>query len=189
MKTTHELATPTTTRDWNVNGLLEKKRDCWHFHQQFHQMRTTDRSTVRDSVLENNLRHFDNLLNNRQHRVEDLGDACRSSCTCGRTSPSRSTACRAPWEGREEREGEGGGWFLQNLAVYSFSSLSRSWWLFSRSVERRSRCAPCRTSGAAPLPGEHRTQFPLPPAPSTSKWPPRSHKPVRACRLSFVFYW
>ena len=40
----------------------QQSRDCWHFHQLFHQLRITERSALRDSVLENNLGHFDNLL-------------------------------------------------------------------------------------------------------------------------------
>ena len=33
----------------------------------------------------------------------------------------------------------------------------RPWWQASGSLERRSRCAPCRTSGASPLPGLQRS--------------------------------
>ena len=56
----------------------------------------------------------------------------------------RSTAC----QGAEEAPG----------AVARCSSRAPQpwpWWLCSGSVERRTRCALCRTSGAAPLPGPH----------------------------------
>ena len=34
---------PTTTRNWNVNGLLEEVEDCWHFHQLLRQLRFAKR--------------------------------------------------------------------------------------------------------------------------------------------------
>ena len=43
--------TSLTKRNWNVNGLLEKVQDCWHFHQLFRQLRLANRCSRRD-VLE-----------------------------------------------------------------------------------------------------------------------------------------
>ena len=50
---------------WNVNGLLDVKKDCWHFHQLLHQLRLAKRDSRRD-VLENDLGHIDNLLGRQQ---------------------------------------------------------------------------------------------------------------------------
>ena len=44
---------------WNVKGLLDVKKDCWHFHQLLHQLRIAKRDS---HVLENDLGHIDNLL-------------------------------------------------------------------------------------------------------------------------------
>ena len=48
----------------------------------------------------------------------------------------------------------GGGRFSPCRASYtSWTSSSLPWWQSSDSMERRTRCAPCQTSGASPLPG------------------------------------
>ena len=52
-----------------VNGLLDEKRDCWHFHQLFRELRLTEDRTLRDGVL-GDLGHVDNLLGHRV--VEEL---------------------------------------------------------------------------------------------------------------------
>ena len=55
----------------DVNGLLDENQLCWHFHQLFHQLRVANRGSHRDA-LEDDLGHVDNMLGNRQKRVEEL---------------------------------------------------------------------------------------------------------------------
>ena len=62
-----------TTRNWNVNGLLDKSRLCRHFHQLFRQLRFAKDS--RRDVLEDDLGHVDNLLgNHKRRRVKETQD-------------------------------------------------------------------------------------------------------------------
>ena len=58
---------PSTIRSWNVNGLLNNSKLCWHFHQLYRQLRFSTRESRRD---EDDLGHFDDLLGNRHKRKD-----------------------------------------------------------------------------------------------------------------------
>ena len=70
---------PSTTWNWNVNGLLEEEVDCWYFHQLFRQLPFVRRRSRRD-VLEGDLGH-----------VDDLSATGKSASKKRRTSTSCST--------------------------------------------------------------------------------------------------
>ena len=69
----------TSTRNGDINDLLHsqlqqgKGYDRRHFHQLFRQLRVAHRGAHRD-VIKQDLGHFDNLLGNRQKRVEKAHD-------------------------------------------------------------------------------------------------------------------
>ena len=63
--------THTSSRNWNVNGLVEEVENRRHFNQLFRQLRFTNRESRRDVVNED-LGHFNNLLVNRD--VQELVD-------------------------------------------------------------------------------------------------------------------
>ena len=69
VKTLKICQPPSTTRNWNVNFLLEKVQDCWHFHELFRQLRFAKDS--RRDVFHNDLGHVDSLLGRRHLRIEE----------------------------------------------------------------------------------------------------------------------
>ena len=73
LKTLKICESPPTTRNWNVNGLLNKSRLCRHFHLLLRQLRFA--KDLRRDVIEDDLGHVGNLLgNHRRKRVDETED-------------------------------------------------------------------------------------------------------------------
>ena len=75
-KTLKTRNSPSTTRNWNVDVLLHIPvqsrigNDRRHFHQLFRQLHIAHSGAPKD-IIEQYLVHFENLLRNRQKRVEE----------------------------------------------------------------------------------------------------------------------
>ena len=63
------MSRSTTTRNQIVDDLLDGKRNGWHFHQLFNQLRRLERGALQVPILKRNLRYFDDLLGNILHAL------------------------------------------------------------------------------------------------------------------------
>ena len=131
---------PSTTRNWNVDVLLHNpmqrgiRYDRRHFHQLFRLLRIAHDSAQWD-IIEQDLRHFDDMLEIRQKRVEEAHDVrqlfhhlrhkCIKNLHHGATR-TRSTMCstvRRPspaTEARREPRAAPPGVFVKQLEEHRF---------------------------------------------------------------------
>ena len=95
--------TSTSSKNRRGNDQQGMSRVCWHFHQLFRHLRTTNRRTLWNSVLRE-FGHLDNLLGGHSderlhefhHLVPNCGTGTSRICTYGKISTMCAAVCLRP---------------------------------------------------------------------------------------------